>query len=132
MLEGPERVESPGTYVTEWVSRGHFCLAMCCFGPPSRAMVVITWRGVGCRYMMRLGEIVKRAQLLNIKEQMSSIWAKGCMLMIMAVLSNLFVLSKGLSNGIYALSNHMYFKNCNFTIELLYESIMSKTCQRIL
>ena len=25
------------------------------FGPPSRALVVITWRGVGCRYMMRLG-----------------------------------------------------------------------------
>ena len=50
-----ERVESPGTYVTERVSRGHFCLALCSFGPPSRALVVITWRGEGCRYMMRLG-----------------------------------------------------------------------------
>ena len=43
------------TYVTERVSRGHICLALCCFGPPSRALVVITWRGEGCRYVMRLG-----------------------------------------------------------------------------
>ena len=33
-------MESPGTYVTERVSRGHFCLALCSFGPPSRALVV--------------------------------------------------------------------------------------------
>ena len=26
-----ERVESPGTYVTECVSRGHFCLVLCSF-----------------------------------------------------------------------------------------------------
>ena len=32
--------------------------------------------------MMRLGLTVKMAQLLNIKGQMSSIWAKGCVLMI--------------------------------------------------
>ena len=44
-----ERVESPGTYVIKRVSRGHFCLALCSFGPPSRALVVITWRGVGLR-----------------------------------------------------------------------------------
>ena len=55
MRERSERVESPGTYVTEWVSRCHFCLALCSFGQPSRALVVITWRGEGCRYMMRLG-----------------------------------------------------------------------------
>ena len=55
MLERPERVESPGTYVIELVSRGHFCLALCSFGPPSHALVVTTWRGEGCRYMMRLG-----------------------------------------------------------------------------
>ena len=55
MLERSEKVESPGTYVTERVSRGHFCLALCSFGPPSRALVVITWRGEGCRYMMQLG-----------------------------------------------------------------------------
>ena len=30
--------------------------------------------------MMRLGKTVSRAQLLKIKAQMSSIWAKGCML----------------------------------------------------
>ena len=42
-------------YVTERVSRGHFCLAQCSFGPPSHALVVIAWRGEGCRYMMRWG-----------------------------------------------------------------------------
>ena len=31
----------------------------------------------------------KRGQLLNTKAQMSSIWAKGCMLMIMCLLSDL-------------------------------------------
>ena len=39
--------------------------------------------------MMRLGYTVKRVQLLNVKAQMSSIWAKGCMLMIVCVLSDL-------------------------------------------
>ena len=39
---------------TELVSRGHFCLALCSFGPPSCVLVVITWRRVACRYMMRL------------------------------------------------------------------------------
>ena len=39
--------------------------------------------------MMRLGQTVKRAQLLSIKAQMLSIWAKGCMLMIVRVLSDL-------------------------------------------
>ena len=34
MRERLERVESPGTYVTERVSCGHFCLALCSFGPP--------------------------------------------------------------------------------------------------
>ena len=82
-----ERVESPGTYVTEEFSRCHFCLAVCSVGPPSRALVVITCRGVGCRYMMRLVLTVKMAQLLNTKAQMSSIWAKGFMLMIMCVLT---------------------------------------------
>ena len=35
MRERSERVESPGTYVTERVSRGHFNLELCSFGPPS-------------------------------------------------------------------------------------------------
>ena len=61
MCERPESVDSPGTYVTERVSHGHFCLALCSFGLPSHALVVITWRGEGCNYMMRLGETVKRA-----------------------------------------------------------------------
>ena len=42
MRERSERVESPGTYVTELISPGHICLALCSFGPPSRAQVVIT------------------------------------------------------------------------------------------
>ena len=85
MSERSERVESPGTYITECVSRGHFCLVLCSFGPPSRALVVITWRGEGCRYMMRLGCTVKRAQLWKIKAQASSICAKGCILTIVCV-----------------------------------------------
>ena len=77
MRERSERVERPGTYVTDWISRRHFCLALCSFGPPSRALVVITWRWLGCLYVMRLKLTLKRAQV-------SSIWAK-------AVVSNLFV-----------------------------------------
>ena len=45
MHEKSKRVESPGTYVTEWVIGGHFCFALRSFGPPSRALVVITRRG---------------------------------------------------------------------------------------
>ena len=43
--ERSETVESPGSYVTEYVSRCHFCLALCSFWPPSRDLLVITWRG---------------------------------------------------------------------------------------
>ena len=50
---------------------------------PSHAQVVIKWRGEGCRYMMPLR--YKRAQLLKIKAQLSSLWAKGCILMIVCV-----------------------------------------------
>ena len=69
LRERYERVESPGAYVTVIASRGHFCFARCSFELPFRALVVITWRGVG---------IV--AQLLEIKAQVSSVWIKGCML----------------------------------------------------
>ena len=31
MCERSERVERPGTYVTEFVARGHFCLVLCSF-----------------------------------------------------------------------------------------------------
>ena len=55
MCKRSERVEGPGTYVTECVSRGKFGLALCSFGPNSRALVVISWRVEGRRYMMRLG-----------------------------------------------------------------------------
>ena len=47
--ERSERVERNGAYVTECVSRYHFCLALCSFVPPFRALVVITRRGEGCR-----------------------------------------------------------------------------------
>ena len=55
MSERSQRVKSPGRYVIEWVSRGQFCLALCSFGTPYRALAVITWKREGCRYMMRLG-----------------------------------------------------------------------------
>ena len=55
MREGQERVESPAAYVTDCVSLGHFCLALYSFGPHFRVQIVITWRGVGWRYMMRFG-----------------------------------------------------------------------------
>ena len=45
----------------------------CVFGQPSRTLVVITWRGVGCRYMMQLGETVKREQLPKTKAKISSV-----------------------------------------------------------
>ena len=54
MHKRSEKAESPGTYVTERVSCGHFCLALCSFGLPSHALVV-TWRVVEYRYMMWLG-----------------------------------------------------------------------------
>ena len=88
MRERSERVESHGTDVTEGVSRCHFCMAMCSFAQPSHVPVVITWSGVGCSYVMRLGKTVKMAQLLKIKGQVSCICAKGRMLM-MCVLSDL-------------------------------------------
>ena len=46
MLERSKRMESPVAYVTESVSRSYFCLALCSFGPLSRALVVITGRGI--------------------------------------------------------------------------------------
>ena len=37
---------------------------------------------------------MKRAQLLNMKAQMSSIWSKGCMLMIVFVLTDIILISE--------------------------------------
>ena len=77
-------------YICNWKSFTRpFCFALCSFGPPYRALVVITCRGVRYRYMMRLGWTVKRAQLLKSKALMSSIWASECMLMMLCVLSDL-------------------------------------------
>ena len=50
ILKFSEKFDHPFcTYVTELVSHVHFCLALCSFGPPSRALVAITWRGVGSK-----------------------------------------------------------------------------------
>ena len=46
---------------------------------PSHALFVITWRGEGCNYMMRLGQTVKLAELLVLEVKVSTIFAKGCM-----------------------------------------------------
>ena len=95
--------------ISNWMSfTRHFCLALCSFGPPSRALVVITWRGVGCRYMIRLGQTVKNAKLLNTTAQMSSIWDKRCMLTIVCVLSDLTWLYPSLVVGE---SHGILFKN---------------------
>ena len=45
LRERSERVERSGTYVTECVSRVHFCLALCYFGPPSNP--VFWWLSPG-------------------------------------------------------------------------------------
>ena len=75
-----ERVESPDTYVTELVSRGHFCLVMCFF--------LTALSCSGGYHLDRGGMPLHDAvgELLNIKAEMSSIWATGCMLMIMCVI----------------------------------------------
>ena len=54
MRERSERVESPGTHVTESFTLP-FLLGPVFFEPLSRTLVVITWMGVGCRCTMRLG-----------------------------------------------------------------------------
>ena len=37
------------SFICNWMSFKHpFLVALCSFRPPSRALVVITWRGVGC------------------------------------------------------------------------------------
>ena len=43
----------------------------------------------GMPFHNAVGITEKRAQLLKSKEQVSSIWAKGCRLMIVCVLSDL-------------------------------------------
>ena len=45
----------PILYPYTWHCVLTLCLTLCSFGPPSHALVVLTWRGEGCRYMMRLG-----------------------------------------------------------------------------
>ena len=80
-------MESPGTYVTECVSRGHFCSAFrtalpCYVGYHLE-------RGVMALHYAVEINCKKGATILKIKGQMSSIWAKGSMLMIVCVLSDL-------------------------------------------
>ena len=84
MRERSERVKSPGTHVTEWVSRGHFCLALL-FRTALPCSGSYHMEREGCRFMMRLGQTIIRAQLLKIKAHMSVMWAKGCILMTVCV-----------------------------------------------
>ena len=48
-------VEAARKIGEHWYFTRLFCLAMCSFEPTSRTLMVITWRGVRCRYMMGLG-----------------------------------------------------------------------------
>ena len=69
MLERKERVKSPGKHVTDRVSRGHFCLSRCSFGPLS------------CAHLLeRCGMPFHDAVWTTLKgARVSSIWAKECM-----------------------------------------------------
>ena len=55
MRERSVILESPGTYVTAFVSRGNFFLGHVFLLTALPCLMDITWRGVGCNYMMRLG-----------------------------------------------------------------------------
>ena len=122
--------------ISNWMSfTWPYCLALCSFGPPSRALVVITWRGVGCRYMMRLGKTGKRAQV-------SSVWAKGCMLMTVCVcvLSDLtwLLLLGGGRKSWYIITNQIivlvlwHYKNNNIiriSVLLTYSDVEAVLCK---
>ena len=75
MRERPERVKRPGTYVTEWVSRGHF------FGPVFSRTALLFSGG----YHMERGGMPLHDAVGKIKAQVSSIWAKECNLMTVRV-----------------------------------------------
>ena len=44
---------------------------------PSTLCWVITWREVGCPYMMQLRQTIKGAQLLKVNARVPSIWLRG-------------------------------------------------------
>ena len=83
MRERPERVESPGTYVTEFHAAifawpVFFRTTLPCSGGyhmERRLMPLHDAVGINC----------KKGQLLKIKALLSSIWAKGCILMTVCV-----------------------------------------------
>ena len=56
-----------------------FLLSSCVLFGPS-LWWIITFRVVECRYMIRLGNTVKRTQLLKIQAQVLNICCVGCML----------------------------------------------------
>ena len=78
------RVERHGTYVTELSFTRQF-LCGTVFFRTALPCSIITWKGEGCRNVMRLGLTVNMEQLLKINLQVTSKWAKGCMLMILCV-----------------------------------------------
>ena len=89
MSEKSEKVESTGTYVTEWVSRRHFCSALCSFGPPFRALVVIIWSGNDAVTWCGWDKLWKGRNYWKSMLRSQSIWAKGCILMSVCVISDL-------------------------------------------
>ena len=84
-------MQSPGTYVTEWVSRGHFCLARCSLGPPSRALVVIAWWGVDAVTWCGWDKLYKMRNYWKSRGrcQVYGLRLMGICLMIVCVLSDL-------------------------------------------
>ena len=82
MRERSKRVESPGTFVTEWVSRWFFRTAIPCSGGyhmERGGMPLHDAVGINC----------KKGATTKIKAQVWSIRAKGCTLMTVCVLSDL-------------------------------------------
>ena len=116
MRERRERVESPGTYVIEW-ALVHFALPCVLSDRPpmlwwlshGEERDAVTWCG---------WDKVKRAQLLKIKAQLSSIWAKGCILMTICVFYLTWheypSLVEGESHGILLWDN---FNDCEKTVK---------------
>ena len=63
-------------------------VALCSFGPPPPCSGGYHMERGGMPLHDAPWDTVKRAQLLKIKAQVLSIWAKGCILMTVCVLSD--------------------------------------------
>ena len=122
MHERSERVESPGTYVTEWVSRGYFYLALCSFGLPTERTALVLSDRPGGYHMERGGMPFHDAVEINCKKgattenQGSDVkyMGKGCILMNVCVCYQTWhdypALVKGESDGILLLYYYITIK----------------------